>query len=1077
MRAFVRLLGRPSIRLGEQTWEPAANHRSALLYYLAHAGGWVPRDDLLYLFWPDTDEQRGRVNLRQLLSVARGLPFADGLEIERSRVRWPVDSDRDRWSERLDHDDTAPGDDGWPGILLDGFKLPSAPEFESWLELERSAWHERCRRALLAQAQRDLQHEDADTATRSLERWLDVAPLDEEALRLYLEACHESGRRSTALQRYITFQVRLERELGLAPEARTVTLAERLRSTGDPPPAPVPTPASAQTTRPHASPDRLRQRAARQPFIGRTAELTRLETALLCGDGPVVTLLAAGGMGKTRLALATAERLQRHFADGVAVAWLAQATGLDQVGVALLTALGMAPSPNQAPLQTVLHTIAGQRMLIVLDNVEQLPTLPGLLDRMRQAAPEVAWLLTSRTRLDGLDGSLVELTGLAYPRAAGSDLASFPAVELLQRRAERIGSELDLHRHGDAIVEVCRRTGGMPLALELAAGWLRVMTIDRIATELAAGHATLEAADHDVDARHASVRVVFDASWRALSRAERDALVRLAAFRGGFSEEAARAVAGAGRPLLLALRNKSFLSLDADGRFFQHPLLERYVREQAEHAHEAIAAARERHARWFCDDLAHWEDAGQRGAEREAIASLGAEHANLEAAWAYALDAGWWKPLEQGGALLGMSYHAAGRAMRWSELLQDALARVPPDSATWAVLEVHEASIAEFAGRHHEAYLRRRHAVEVLRGAQDPFSLAWALLLFAESARSLGRTAEARASLEEAVALTTSVDKRQIVGMLLNHLQAAADTVEENERDYEAIRAHRREKSSAEDAIDSDIRYARFLAHTYGDYGQALTTVNAALARQPEARGFPFFGAQRLRGAAEAHLVAGDVASAEADLREALRLAPGPDPMFPRAAAETTAELATALRCRGRDDLVTDLLAPESEAARTFRGLVLRSDLALEHGDLVLARGCADEALALSAHPLVGREGHLERIAALVAAARAMIAGDAPKSARARLLEALAIAREWRFLPALLEVCAAAADLLDDAVRRELRAWAAGHPAASFPLRQRLRGVDPAPVLPTDRETAWHEALGVAARIEVQLAGASGDAA
>ena len=1071
MRAFVRLFGRPSIRLGEQVREPPADRRTALLYYLAHAGAWVPRDDLLYLFWPDTDEQRGRVNLRQLLRVTRGLPFAAGLEIERTRVRWPVDSDRDRWSERLDRDGSDPGGDGWPGILLDGFKLPSAPEFESWLELERSAWHERGRRALLARAQRDLQRERADTAARSLEGWLDVAPLDEEALRLFLEACRHSGRRSTALHRFTAFQARLERELGLAPEPRTVALAEGLRSGQDPNAAPT------SRTRTPSSTGMPRQRAARHPLVGRESELARIEAALLRDREPIVTLLAAGGMGKTRLALAAAERLQHRFADGVAEVWLAQATGLDEVGVALLTALGVEPSPDQAPLQVAIQSIAGRRMLIVLDNVEQLPSLPRLLHRLRGAAPEIAWLLTSREHLDGLDGSLLELEGLPYPRAVGGDLASFPAVELLQRRAKRIGSDLDLQRHAGAVVEVCRRTGGMPLALELAAGWLRVMTIDRIAAELAAGQAPLETADHEVDARHASVRVVFDASWRALSRAERDALVRLAAFRGGFSEEAARAVAGAGRPLLLALRNKSFLSLDADGRFFQHPLLERYVREQAEHAHEAIAAARERHARWFCDYLAHWEDAGQRGAEREAIASLGAEHANLEAAWAYALDAGWWKPLEQGGALLGMSYHAAGRAMRWSELLQDALARVPPDSATWAVLEVHEASIAEFAGRHHEAYLRRRHAVEVLRGAQDPFSLAWALLLFAESARSLGRTAEARASLEEAVALTTSVDKRQIVGMLLNHLQAAADTVEENERDYEAIRAHRREKSSAEDAIDSDIRYARFLAHTYGDYGQALTTVNAALARQPEARGFPFFGAQRLRGAAEAHLVAGDVASAEADLREALRLAPGPDPMFPRAAAETTAELATALRCRGRDDLVTDLLAPESEAARTFRGLVLRSDLALEHGDLVLARGCADEALALSAHPLVGRDGHLERIAALVAAARAMIAGDAPKSARAHLLEALAIAREWRFLPALLEVCAAAADLLDDATRSALRAWAAGHPAASFPLRQRLRGVDPAPVLPTDRETAWHDALGVAVRIEAQLSDASDDAA
>ena len=1067
MRAFVRLFGRPSIRLGEQVREPPADRRTALLYYLAHAGAWVPRDDLLYLFWPDTDEQRGRVNLRQLLRVTRGLPFAAGLEIERTRVRWPVDSDRDRWSERLDRDGSDPGGDGWPGILLDGFKLPSAPEFESWLELERSAWHERGRRALLARAQRDLQRERADTAARSLEGWLDVAPLDEEALRLFLEACRHSGRRSTALHRFTAFQARLERELGLAPEPRTVALAEGLRSGQDPNAAPT------SRTRTPSSTGMPRQRAARHPLVGRESELARIEAALLRDREPIVTLLAAGGMGKTRLALAAAERLQHRFADGVAEVWLAQATGLDEVGVALLTALGVEPSPDQAPLQVAIQSIAGRRMLIVLDNVEQLPSLPRLLHRLRGAAPEIAWLLTSREHLDGLDGSLLELEGLPYPRAVGGDLASFPAVELLQRRAKRIGSDLDLQRHAGAVVEVCRRTGGMPLALELAAGWLRVMTIDRIAAELAAGQAPLETADHEVDARHASVRVVFDASWRALSAGERDALVRLAAFRGGFTEDAARAVADAGRPLLLALRNKSFLSLDADGRFFQHPLLESYVRERAEHECEAIAAARERHARWFCDYLAHWEDAGQRGANREAIAALGAEHANLETAWAYALEAGWWKPLEQGGALLGMSYHAAGRAMRWSELLRDALTRVPRDSGTWAVLEVHEASIAEFAGRHHEAYLRRRRAVTILRGTDDPFSLAWALLLFAESARSLGHPKEARASLEEAVALASSVGKRHLVGLLLDKLQSAADTVDENEGDYEAIRHHQREAANIVSTIDSDIHYGRFVAHTYGEYGRALTLVNGALARQREQRGFPFFRAQRLRGAARVHLAAGDVASAEADLRKALELAPGPDPMFPTAATETTAELATVLRRRGHDDLVTDLVAPGSDAALTFRGLVLRSEVALERGDLVLARGCADVALALTGGPLVGRAGHLERIAALLASARVMLVGEAPAGTRSCLLEALAIALEWRFLPALLEVCTAATDLLDPEVRRELRAWAAGHPAAPFPLRQRLLGTDPAAAPPTDRETAWRDAVGVAARIEALLSGSS----
>jgi hypothetical protein len=82
MRTFVRLLGRASIRVGDQAWEPAADRRSALPYYLATTGAWVPRDDLLYLFWPDSEEEKGRSNLRQLLVTIRGLPFVEGIELD-----------------------------------------------------------------------------------------------------------------------------------------------------------------------------------------------------------------------------------------------------------------------------------------------------------------------------------------------------------------------------------------------------------------------------------------------------------------------------------------------------------------------------------------------------------------------------------------------------------------------------------------------------------------------------------------------------------------------------------------------------------------------------------------------------------------------------------------------------------------------------------------------------------------------------------------------------------------------------------------------------------------------------------
>ena len=150
MRPEVRLLGPVNVRIGAQG--VGAGGRSA------HRGALVPRvrrfvgrrrDDLLYLFWPDSDEQKGRANLRQLLVALRALPFAGGLEAERTRVRWPVTTDVAAWAEALVRRDLAAARDGWPRPLLEGFRLTSAPEFESWLELERAAWQERFRGALL----------------------------------------------------------------------------------------------------------------------------------------------------------------------------------------------------------------------------------------------------------------------------------------------------------------------------------------------------------------------------------------------------------------------------------------------------------------------------------------------------------------------------------------------------------------------------------------------------------------------------------------------------------------------------------------------------------------------------------------------------------------------------------------------------------------------------------------------------------------------------------------------------------------------------------------------------------------
>jgi predicted ATPase/DNA-binding SARP family transcriptional activator len=1057
MRTFVRLLGRASIRVGDAVWEPAADRRGALLYYLAASAAWVPRDDLLYLFWPDSEEEKGRANLRQLLVTVRGLPFVEGLEVERTRVRWPVATDLQGWAAALARGDLSAAATGWPGPFLDGFRLPTAPEYESWLELERAAWHERGRSVLLEVAGREARAGRAEAAADLLDGWLAQAPLDEEALRAWLEACARAGRHTTAVARFAAFEVRLARELGLAPERSTVAIVEALRAEAV---AAHPQRQATPPTRQGRSPGR---HAA--TFVGRDAELALLEEALLGAASPLVTLMAAGGMGKTRLALAVADRLRARFDDGAAVAWLAGASTLEQVGPTLLEALGLEPEPMRPPLEQVVDALSGRRLLLVVDNVEQLPGFGEIAARLREAAPGVVWLVTSRERL-GLGAEvLVELDGLPYPKDGDADdLARYGAVALLLERARRVGHAIDLAAEADAVARVCRLTAGMPLALELAAGWLRVMPLPAIADELQRGLDLLAATDGDVDPRHVDMRVVFDASWRALSRPERTALVRLAAFQGGFTEVAAREVADVGRPLLLALRNKSFLSLDA-GRFFQHPLLAAYVRERASADEAAWAEARERHAAWFCAYLATWEDAGQANRHLEADRALVAEHANIEAAWAFALDAGWWDALKKGGAHLGISYLSAGRPLRWWELLRDALARVPRETSAWAVLEVHATSIDQFAGRVQEAYERRRAAVEVLRRCDDPFSLAWGLFLFGESAHAWGRADEARAAVEEAGALFTALGERNLLGMMLYFLQAYADDPDEHERWRRAGEANLRATANGDHETEILRTYGPFVADTYGDYPRALALMDRAVAMERVQAISAHVLVETLRDAARIRLAAGDLETAAAHAAEALALWPPLRALFPHGEAEAQALLARVAWLRGDAATAEALVAPGSDAASTLEGVMLRSEMALARGDLATARGCADLALAMAAPPRIGRAGQVQRVRALLASAHVALAQAEPAVARCDLAEALALATSRRFLPALLQVCALAAPLLPADVARAVLASVAGHPATPFEARRRLAGVGPALVDPD-----WGVAQALAARVATAVA-------
>lgn len=682
MDLSVRLLGKPALRFEGQWLEPAGSKSMALLWYVAHAESWVPREDLLYLLWPDMPESRARNNLRQHLYQVGNLNWTESLEREPQRVRWDVDSDLARFRSALHDDSARDAVDAYGGSLLEGFPAGTAPEFDAWLDVERELLHRSWRKACHTESERLRAAGRSLEAAELLERVQRQDPLDEANTRKRMEALVEGGRRTQAQRVFLAFADRLSRELDLEPAPETVRLADSIRSCTRSRAAH----ANARDEDLHATghEDGHATDATRKPpplpvetteFVGRARELEFLAGAVLQRDVRFLSLVAAGGMGKTRLALALAQRLRTHFADGAASASFVDIEQPERMPGGLADALGLRPSPGTPLREQLLGFLAPLEMVLVLDNLEQLTENLSLLQAIRAHAPNVRLVTTSRERLHVADEWVYDVQGLDAPARStrhGPIAATEDAVELFLATARRVTGSLTTHEFDrKAVAELCRHLSGMPLAIVLAAGWLRVLSPTEILEELAAGLDVLARPDGPDDDRHRSVETVLDATWRRLRPAERDAWARLSATAGSFDRAAAHAVASAGLPLLLALANKAIVAR-SEGRFDLHPLVRTYGRKRADEfgvASEVRKSMAEHYLPWFASVAERFKGPDQIDALREATVDM----PNVRAAWIAATEED--RPYAIADVAFDLvSYHEiSGRLHEYSALVDQTL--------------------------------------------------------------------------------------------------------------------------------------------------------------------------------------------------------------------------------------------------------------------------------------------------------------------------------------------------------------------------------------------------------------------
>ena len=633
------LLGSVRIKAGETTVDQFRSHRAvALLVYLVSHAQPIPRSELMELIWPDMPQERQQANLRWALSYCKKL-LPDCWHITRQTAQFQPDAacyvDVHSLAVALADENVVELETTVAyvhGDFCRGLFFDESPEFETWLLTQREYW----RQQLAVAWQRLIDHYrrqgDYARALAFARRLLALDTWQESAHQQVMALLAHSGDFNGALAQYETCRHLLADHLGVEPMPATTALYRRIQ---------------AARTRPrHNLPDQP------TPFIGRETELTAV-TDLLARHR-LITIMAPGGMGKTRLALAAAAQNTAVFLEGVAFVPLASLDAPALLATTIVESLSAAGfiAPRQGHISARDHLLAelvDREMLLVLDNYDHLLPEVTLLTAVLQAAPQVKLLVTSRERLALRWERPFALHGLPYPEdAADSTWQAYAAPRLFLQFTATVNpayqpTEADL----EAIIRICKLVEGMPLALELAATWMRVQPPAVIAAEIAHNLAALHTRQRDLPARQRSMHAVFDQTWARLAADEQATLAQLAVFRGPFGYEAAQAVAAANWSLLAALSDRALLrqrqvSTDTDTTvvFEIHELLRQYAAEQlADMVADAGAdAAQRRHCHYYAARLANWEHQLQDGrTETAVLIHMQQEIDNIRAAWEWAL--------------------------------------------------------------------------------------------------------------------------------------------------------------------------------------------------------------------------------------------------------------------------------------------------------------------------------------------------------------------------------------------------------------------------------------------------------
>ena len=623
--------------------------------------------------------------------------------------------------------------------------------------------------------------------TSELESLVKQYPLRERLRAQLMLALYRSGRQADALIAYQNARRTLVEELGLEPGEELQRL-ERAILQHDaeldlPPTAPpsnLPAPASS--------------------FVGRATELANLEGLLRTVGVRLVTITGLGGVGKTRLALAACQQLVDAFPDGLFFAPLASIQDANLVPAAITDAIGAARTPREAPRDALLRALHGRQTLLVLDNLEHLP----------EAAPLVAELLTSTPTINILVTSSEPLHLSGEHLYTLDPLTESDAIELFETRAR---AKRDDFQADDTVASICSILDRLPLAIELAAAQVNVLSPSLIAARLERQLPFPSSGQRDAPQRQQTLRATMNWSYGLLTPEEQRLFRSLAVFAGGCTLEAARRVCDADLETLASLVDKSLVRRVED-RYAMLRTVREYATERLQHHGEHEAAMQR-----LADYVVTLPDGSPMDlliAPR--VLELGQELDNVRSAFAWALATGqsslalrlaseaYWFMSGNGNLLAEVS--------QWLDAALAFASSAPVPLRAYALTM--RAQIAYDLGNFGDANTLAARSLALYRAIEHSGGSINALRGLGTIARARGDHARARGWYEESLALASRTSDVQKVSYALKGL---ADLERELGNLGEAAALLERSASLARDAGDQMI--LTYILHGAGDVALA----------------------------------------------------------------------------------------------------------------------------------------------------------------------------------------------------------------------------------------------------------------